>query len=103
MGRTVMADTRYIPAAPRRNRNSPKPTFQHYSPCWKTGSHENFSITKIRIPKKSYGIFLFDPEFLFPYKTKFIEQVARIDQKEVRWPVSLSVVVAIWSDSSQFD
>ena len=41
------------------------------------------------------------PEFLFPYKTKLIEQVARIDQKEVRWHVAQMVSRVEWNKTER--
>ena len=37
------------------------------------------------------------PEYLQPYKTQLIEQLALIDQKEVRWHVAQMVSRVAWS------
>jgi len=41
------------------------------------------------------------PEYLRPYKTRLIEQVARIDQKEVRWHVAQMLSRVEWNKADR--
>lgn len=41
------------------------------------------------------------PEYLYPYKTQLIEQVARIDQQEVRWHVAQLLPRLPWSEAER--
>ena len=41
------------------------------------------------------------PEYLRPYRTRLIEQVARIDQKEVRWHVAQMLSRIEWNKADR--
>jgi len=49
--------------------------------------HEN-SVVRMRCADAVEKITVIHPEYLRPYKAKLLEQVALIDQKEVRWHVA---------------
>ena len=41
------------------------------------------------------------PEYLYPYKRELVEQVARIDQQEVRWHVAQMLPRLEWSEGER--
>jgi hypothetical protein len=65
------------------------------------GLHSNDPLTRMRAADAVEKITAHHPEYLQPYKTQLIEQVAPIKQQEVRWHVAQILPRLRWNEAEQ--
>ncbi len=65
------------------------------------GMLEDDPVVRMRAADAAEKITAERPEYLRPYKKKLLEQVARVDQQEVRWHVAQMLPRLEWSDEER--